>query len=152
LENWESLACSDWVLRWAPSWSMQVSFEGVHYVRFKCLLRIHDFKVLGKLRLRASSDLSVVGLAFLEPPRFRLRTECSVSWGSVPLPLKTFIEAAIYEEFRRWLNENMVAPHEVSLRPPGFQRKQGLSDADLEKARRAVALARQYSAARQSSN
>eukprot|EP00965_Chrysotila_dentata_P227344 6195955-Pleurochrysis_carterae.AAC.2 len=28
------------------------------------------------------------------------------------------------QEFRRWLNENMVAPHEVSLRPPGFQRKQ----------------------------
>ena len=38
-------------------------------MRFKCLLRIHEFKLMGRLKLRASPDLSEIGLSFLEVSR-----------------------------------------------------------------------------------
>ena len=151
LERWGSLDDSEWSLQWCPSWSMQVSVEGSYYVQFKCLVSVSDLKVYsGRLRLRASADLSTIVLSFSELPRFSLKAECSVSWGSVPLPLRSYIEESVYDEFSRCLNEYMVAPNELVIKPPSFQPKQGLSDEDLEKAIRAVKLARQYTAAHES--
>ena len=85
-------------------------------------------------------------------PKLRLKTECTVSWGSVALPLQTYIEQVVQDEFQRWTRDNCVAPHEMVLNPASFQPKKGLTDADVEKARRAVTLARELSAAQQGSS
>ena len=87
-------------------------------------------------------------MSFSQMPKLRLKTECNVSWGSVPLPLQTYMETVVQDEFQRWTRENVVAPHELVLNPVTFQPKQGLTDEDVEKAVRAVTLARELSAAR----
>ena len=85
-------------------------------------------------------------MSFVQQPKLRLKTECTVSWGSVPLPLQTYMETVVQDEFQRWMRENVVAPHELVLNPASFQPKQGLTDADVERAMRAVKLARELSA------
>jgi len=148
LQRWESLEDSEWVLRWAPSWSVQVAVEGLQYLQFTLMLRLFDFRVSGRMKFRASPDLSTVVFSFVQPPKLRLKTECNVSWGSVALPLQTYIETVVQDEFQRWVRDNVVAPHELTLNPSSFQPKKGLTDADVEKAIRAVTLARELSATR----
>jgi hypothetical protein len=104
----------------------------------------------GRLKLRARPDFSSIAMSFLEMPKLRLRTECTVSWGAVPLPLQTYIETVVKQEFGGWLSRNMVSPHELEINPPSFQPKQGLTEEDVEKAIRAVTLARHYSAVHES--
>lgn len=145
LHRWESLKDSEWQFRWAPSWSVQVAVEGVQYLQFNLTLKLHDFRVSGRLTFAASSDLSEIKLSFVQPPKLRLKTECTVSWGAVPLPLQTYIETVVKDEFHRWVRENVVAPNIMTLNPASFQPKEGLTDADVEKAIRAVNLARQLS-------
>ena len=45
--------------------------------------------------------------------------------------------------------DNVVAPHEMTLNPTSFQPKQGLTDEDVERAVRAVEIARSLSSAQQ---
>jgi len=150
LEEWVSLQNSEWSLKWSPPWSMQVSLEGTQFVQFNVHIRMNDFKVRGRLRVRANNDLSSIGLSFVTLPRFRISTECSVKWGSLPLPLQTYIESVVHQEFTRWLNDEMVVPHEVVINPPGFQPKQGLTDDDLKAAQAAAMVAKSYAAAHES--
>lgn len=148
LESWTSLDHSEWTIKWAPSWSMQVAVEGQqYYTQFKLLLRLFEFEVVGKLRVSASPSLSTIMLSFLQPPHVCFKTECSASasnWGA-PLPLQTYIEAVVHEECRAWLSRNMVAPHEMVLKPASLQPKDGLTDEDLKKAIRAATVAQQFS-------
>ena len=146
LLRWESMQDSEWQFRWAPSWSVQVAVEGQQYLQFNLTLRLFDFRISGRLHMRASSDLSTIVMSFISPPKLRLRTSCSVSWGSVALPLQTYIESVVQDEFQRWVKDNAVAPNELVLQPASFQPKEGLTDADVEKAMRAVDLARELSA------
>ena len=101
------------------------------------------------MKLRAKSDFSSIAFSFLELPKLRMKTECEVSWGSLALPLQTYIEQTVKQEFSNWLEQNMVAPNELELNPPSFQPKQGLTEEDVEKAIRAVSLARHYSAVKE---
>lgn len=146
LERWESLSDSEWLFRWSPSWSVQVCVDGSQYLAFTLMVRISDFRVSGRLKFRASSDLSELGMQFVALPKLRLKVETSVSWGSVPLPLQTYIETVVQDEFQRWMVDNVVSPHELVLRPASFQPKKVLTDADVERAIRAVTLARELSA------
>ena len=86
---------SEWTLRWAPSWSVQVAFEGSHYITFSMIMRLFDFRMSGRMKVRMANDISSVSISFVQPPKLRLKTECSVSWGSVPLPLQTYIETVV---------------------------------------------------------
>jgi hypothetical protein len=95
LERWESMQDSEWTLRWAPSWSVQVAFEGSHYITFSMIMRLFDFRMSGRMKVRMANDISSVSISFVQPPKLRLKTECSVSWGSVPLPLQTYIETVV---------------------------------------------------------
>ena len=95
LERWESMQDSEWTLRWAPSWSVQVAFEGSHYIAFSMIMRLFDFRMSGRMKVRMANDISSVSISFVQPPKLRLKTECSVSWGSVPLPLQTYIETFV---------------------------------------------------------
>ena len=103
-------------------------------------------QISGRVKLRAQPNFSSIALSFAEMPKLRIRTECTVSWGVVPLPLQTYIETVLKQEFGSWLSRNMVAPHSLEINPPNFQPKKGLTEADVEKAIRAVTLARHYSA------
>ena len=60
----------------------------------------------------------------------------------MPLPLQTYIESVVQEEFRRWLVQNVVTPNEMVINPVSFQPKEGLTPDDIEKAVRAAAIAR----------
>ena len=188
LERWESMNDSEWTVRWAPSWSVQVAVEGSQYLSFNLTLRLFDFRMAGRMKFRASHDLSSIVMSFLSPPKLRLKSECSVrararaarassarapcararsprrctplrrarvhtaraavqvSWGSVPLPLQTYIESVVQDEMVRWVNDNAVAPNVMEMHPSSFQPKTGLTDQDVEKALRAVELAREVSA------
>ena len=146
LERWENMQDSEWQVRWAPSWSVQVAVEGSHYLQFTLMLRLYDFRVSGRMKMRMAQDLSCVGMSFLSAPKLRLKTECTVSWGSVPLPLQTYIESVVQDEMVRWVNDNAVAPNVMEMHPSSFQPKTGLTDQDVEKALRAVELAREVSA------
>ena len=143
LIRWESMQYSEWQVRWAPSWSVQVAVEGLQYLQFTLMLRLFDFRISGRIVFRASNDLSEIKLMFLSQPKMRLKTECSVSWGSVPLPLQTYIETVVQDEFQRYTRDNVVTPHEMALHPTSFQPKKGLTEADVERAIRATQLARQ---------
>ena len=125
LERWESMQDSEWQLRWAPSWSVQVAVEGSHYLQFTLMLRLFDFRVSGRIKMRMSQDMSTVSMSFLKMPKLRLRTSCAVSWGSVPLPLQTYIETVVQDEFQRWMRENAVLPNELQMHPQSFQPKHG---------------------------
>mmetsp|Transcript_8517 Transcript_8517/g.14386 ORF Transcript_8517/g.14386 Transcript_8517/m.14386 type:complete len:320 (+) Transcript_8517:110-1069(+) len=144
LQYWHSLDESEWQVKWSPSWSVKVSMEGLQYVQLKLIIRIFDLKMSGRLRMKLSADMSTITLSFVQLPRVRLKTECSGSWGSVPLPIQAVLDSIIVQEFHRWLTETMVLPNEMVLKPSTFQPK-GITDEDVEKARRAVALAREYS-------
>ena len=74
----------------------------------------------------------------------------SISFGSVPLPLQTYIETVVKDEFQRWMRDNVVTPNIMTLNPASFQPKVGLTDEDVQKAMRAVTLARELSAAQRS--
>merc|ERR1719231_1629461 len=52
LERWESLQDSEWTIRWAPSWGVQIAVEGQQYLQFNLMLRLFDFRVSGRLKLR----------------------------------------------------------------------------------------------------
>ena len=95
LERWDSLADSEWLFRWSPSWSVQVCVDGSQYLAFTLMVRISDFRVSGRMKFRASGDLSTLGMQFVTLPKLRLKVETSVSWGSVPLPLQAYIEAVV---------------------------------------------------------
>ena len=101
LIRWESMQDSEWQLRWAPSWSVQVAVEGQQYVSFSLMLRLYDLRLSGRITLKMSTDLSKITISFKQPPKLRLKTECTVSWGSVPLPLQTYIETVVQDEFQR---------------------------------------------------
>jgi len=146
LQRWESMSDSEWQLRWAPSWSVQVAVEGSHYLQFTLMLRLYDFRVSGRMKMSMAKDLSCIGMSFVTMPKLRLKTECSVSWGSVPLPLQTYIETVVQDEFQRWMRENAVAPNVLEMHPASFQPKDGLTDDDVQRAMRAVELAREVSA------
>ena len=103
-------------------------------------------QVSGRIKVRAKSDFSSIVLSFNELPKLRLRTECNVSWGAVPLPLQDYLESVVKQEVSSWLTRNIVFPNEFELNPPNFQPKRGLTEEDVEKAIRAVTLARHYSA------
>jgi len=146
LERWESMQEQEWLVRWAPSWSVQVAVEGSHYLQFTLMLRLFDFRMSGRMKMRMAQDLSCIAMQFVSPPKLRLKTECSVSWGSVPLPLQTYIETVVQDEFQRWMRENAVAPNEMEMHPTSFQPKDGLTDDDVARALKAVELAREVSA------
>ena len=146
LIRWESMQYSEWQVRWAPSWKVQVAVEGLQYLQFTLMLRLFDFRISGRMVFRASNDLSEIKMMFLAQPKMRLKTECSVSWGSVPLPLQTYIETVVQDELKRWTKDNVVTPHEMAIRPQSFQPKKGLNEADVERAIRATQLARQLAA------
>lgn len=145
LIRWESMEDSEWQLRWAPSWSIAVAVEGQQYLQFSLTLRLFDLRLSGRITLKMATDLSSITISFKQMPKLRIRTECTVSWGSVPLPLQTYIETVVQDEFQRWIVDNAVAPHEITLTPSAFQPKKGLTDADVERAIRAVGLARAIS-------
>lgn len=107
-------------------------------------------QISGRVKLRAKADFSSIVLSFHEMPKLRLRTECNVSWGSVPLPLQDYLESVVKQEVRDWLERNIVSPNEFEINPPNFQPKQGLTEEDVEKAIRAVTMARHYSAVNES--
>ena len=92
---------SEWHLRWAPSWSVQVAVEGQQYLQFSLTLRLEDLRLSGRITLKMSSDLSTIILSFTTPPKLRLKTAVTVSWGSVALPLQTYIETVVQDEFQR---------------------------------------------------
>ena len=142
LIRWENMQESEWQVRWAPSWSVQVAVEGLQYLQFTLMLKLFDFRISGRVHLSCSNDLSEIKIRFVAQPKLRLKTECSVSWGSVPLPLQTYIETVVQDEFVRWTRDNLVKD-EMALHPTSFQPKKGLTDADVEKAIRATQLARQ---------
>lgn len=142
LLRWESMQDSEWQLRWAPSWSVQVAVEGQQYLQFSLTLRLFDLRLSGRMALKMSTDLSAITMSFTQPPKLRLKTECTVSWGSVPLPLQTYIETVIQDEFQRYVVDNVVSPHEMTINPESFQPKKGLTDADVKRAIEAVGLAR----------
>ena len=145
LIRWENMQESEWHLRWAPSWSVQVAVEGQQYLQFSLTLRLYDLRLSGRISLKMSTDLSTIIISFKQPPKLRLKTECNVAWGSVALPLQTYIETVVQDEFQRWTMDNVVAPNELTLHPQSFQPKQGCTDADVERAIRAVGLARAIS-------
>ena len=104
------------------------------------------WQVQGRLKLRAKPDFSSIVLSFNELPKLRLRTECNVSWGVVPLPLQDYLESVVKQEVSNWLANNVVYPNEYEINPPNFQPKQGITEEDVMKATRAVVMMRHYSA------
>ena len=127
-----------------------MAVEGAQYLSFNLMLRLFDFRVSGRLSFAASTDLSTVKLSFVTPPKLRLKVSTSISFGSVPLPLQTYIETVVKDEFQRWMRDNVVTPNIMTLNPASFQPKVGLTDEDVQKAMRAVTLARELSAAQRS--
>jgi hypothetical protein len=72
------------------------------------LLRIHSVTMAGTLRVNSTTDLRTIRLCFVEPPKMRMSVECTVAWGSLPLPLQDYIGDSVVEEFRAWFNRQMV--------------------------------------------
>jgi len=145
LDKWNSLSASEWQLRWSPSWSIQIAVEGSHYVAFRMILRIHSVQLAGTLRVNSTKDLRTIRLSFVEQPQMRMCVDCTIAWGSLPLPLQDYIGDTVVGEFRAWFNKQMVQPNELVLTPSAFQPKSTLTDADVEKAMRAATLARELS-------
>lgn len=151
LLKWESMDYSEWSVSWKPSWTVQVAIEGSHYIAFQLLLKISEVELSGRLKLSINSDpaFSKISMSFLGEPKMSLKSECTVNWGATPLPIQEYITSAIDEYFKTYVRDTMVAPNAYTLEPPSFQPKQGLTDEDVERAVRAVEIARSLSAAQE---
>lgn len=143
MKHWDSLSASEWSVEWKPSWSMAIALEGSHYVSFKLLVRITDFRIAGSMCVDAAADLSSISISFASMPTFELNVDCSVTWGSLALPIQAYIESTVKEEFARFVEARLVAPNAMTICPSCFQPRSDLSDSDVQKAAQAAALARE---------
>ena len=58
------------------------------------MLRLDQLEVSGRMRFCAKPDFSSIVLSFASLPSFKLRAECTVSWGVVPLPIQEYLQAS----------------------------------------------------------
>mmetsp|Transcript_8415 Transcript_8415/g.16917 ORF Transcript_8415/g.16917 Transcript_8415/m.16917 type:complete len:148 (-) Transcript_8415:295-738(-) len=139
---------SEWSVSWKPSWTVQVAIEGSHYLQFQLVLKISSIELSGRLKISICDDpaFSKISMSFLGAPKMNLKSECTVSWGATPLPIQDYIASSIEEYFTTYVRDTMVAPNAYTLEPPSFQPKQGLTDEDVERAVRAVDIAKSLSA------
>ena len=72
----------------------QVALEGWYHIQFSLMLRLDQLEVSGRMRFRAKPDFSSIVLSFASLPSFKLRAECTVSWGVVPLPIQEYLQAS----------------------------------------------------------
>lgn len=151
LLKWDSMDYSEWSVSWKPSWTVQVALEGSHYIAFQLLLKISEVELSGRLKLSINSDpaFSKIAMSFLGAPKMSLKSACTVNWGATPLPIQEYITSAIDDFFKTYVRDTMVAPNAYTLEPPSFQPKKGLTDEDVERAVRAVEIARSLSAAQE---
>lgn len=147
LQRWVSMGCSEWDVSFSPSWSIMVAIEGSHYLSFQLDLKVCDINVAGRVRLAFATDppFSKISISFVEPPTLGIKTECTVSWGSTPLPIQEYIGSAVEDYFRAYITDTMLAPNAMDIEPSSFQPKTSVTDEDVERAIRAVDLARSYS-------
>tara|TARA_B110001452_G_C15174399_1_gene408100 strand:+ start:111 stop:980 length:870 start_codon:yes stop_codon:yes gene_type:complete len=147
LQKWVSMGCSEWDVSFRPSWSIMVAIEGSHYLSFQLELKVCDINVSGRMRVAFATDpaFSKISISFLELPTLGIKTECTVSWGSTPLPIQEYIGSAVEDYFKAYITDTMLAPNAMDIEPASFQPKTSLTDDDVERAIRAVDLARSYS-------
>ena len=93
------------------AWRLQVALEGWYHIQFSLMLRLDQLEVSGRMRFRAKPDFSSIILSFVSLPSFKLRAECTVSWGVVPLPIQEYLQTAVREQMKAWLVEVSVATH-----------------------------------------
>merc|ERR1719197_603680 len=99
------------------------------------MLKISSIELSGRLKLSMCPDpaFSKISMAFLGEPHVSIKSECTVSWGSTPLPIQDYIASAVEEYFKSYVRDTMVSPRAYTLEPPSFQPKQGLTDEDVER-------------------
>ncbi|KAJ1625986.1 hypothetical protein T492DRAFT_843540 [Pavlovales sp. CCMP2436] len=77
LAKYTSLSDSEWHLRWAPSWSVDVCVEGYHYIYFEVTMRISHVSVKGTVKADFLKPLGLGGvrLSFLRKPALAMDLE-----------------------------------------------------------------------------
>mmetsp|Transcript_17964 Transcript_17964/g.54972 ORF Transcript_17964/g.54972 Transcript_17964/m.54972 type:complete len:322 (-) Transcript_17964:347-1312(-) len=141
LVRWHALDDSEWELRWSPAWSCEVVVDGRQVISFSTLLRVSGVAITGRLKLAFSKDLSKLKLQFAETPATSLAVDCKVIIGKVPLPIQETMGNLIRDGALRWINDNLVAPNDLSITL--HERERPLSDQEYEQAKTAALVGAQ---------
>jgi len=141
LVRWHALDDSEWELRWSPAWSCEVVVDGRQVISFSALLRVSGVSATGRLKLAFSKDLSKLKLQFAETPATKLDVDCKVIIGKVPLPIQETMGNLIRDGALRWINDNLVAPNDLTITL--HERQRALTDKEYEQAKNAALVGAQ---------
>jgi len=121
LHKYHSLHHSEWDVSWAPSWSVDLQVEGLHYLYFELGMRVRGLKLTGRLRVDLVSPLGQGGvkLGFVKYPKVGMDLETSVSLGFVPVPIQDQIADIVRAQMDDWLVKHIVMPRAMHFKPFG---------------------------------
>ena len=117
LIQWSSLDSSEWEVRFAPCWKIELSLEGRSLMMpFKLLVRVGQIRMRGEMRVSFPPDLMHTLISFNTMPTFDMSIDSEVSLGSVPMPLQRGVSALLRYELRKWMQNKAVAPYAMKIK------------------------------------
>mmetsp|Transcript_21167 Transcript_21167/g.55116 ORF Transcript_21167/g.55116 Transcript_21167/m.55116 type:complete len:433 (+) Transcript_21167:276-1574(+) len=143
--SWDSLASSSWFVRWSPSWSVEVSLGGWHYIPFTLVIHVSKIKINGRFTLSLAPDMSYAWVSFHKDVSVDMTVDSEVTWGILNMPLQSMIEGMVKKGFDDWLRGALIEPNRLRINILADKLKEdgeGITDADFEKARSAAETAR----------
>lgn len=144
--RWDSLDKSLWEVGWEPSWSVEVSLGGRHYVPFTLSLRVSNIRVKGQLSLTLLSSLHYFWVSFNKDIEFDMTIEVDLLVGLLSVPLQATVEELVRKGFNEWLRNSLVEPNRMRI--PLMLKKDevpdvGISEEDVQNAKLAAQAAMQ---------
>eukprot|EP00040_Diaphanoeca_grandis_P018328 m.96352 g.96352 ORF g.96352 m.96352 type:complete len:364 (+) comp26888_c0_seq5:248-1339(+) len=145
LISWESIDRSTWWVKWEPSWSVEVSLGGRHYVPFTLSLRVSNIRVQGQFSLKLLSSLHYFWVSFNKDIKVEMSIDVDLVVGILSVPLQATVEELVRKGFDEWLRNSLVEPNRmrIPLLVKKDETQNGMSDEDFEAARVAAETAMQ---------
>lgn len=134
MHSWTALDKSAWSIRWKPSWSVEVSLEGWHYIPFSLSIRVSGITIDGRFSLKLSPLLDYFWVSFGKDIQLDMNVEVEVTWGIVNMPLQATIEKMVRTGLDDWLRTSLIEPNSMRFTGIPLKGERGVTDEDVQKA------------------
>lgn len=138
MHSWTALDRSAWSIRWNPSWSVEVSLEGWHYIPFSLSIRVSGIAIDGRFNLKMSPRLDYFWVSFGKDIKLDMNVEVEVTWGIVNMPLQATIERMVRTGLDDWLRTSLIEPNSMRFIGMPLKGVSGVTDEDVQKATEAA--------------
>jgi hypothetical protein len=109
LAHYDGLGYSEWEVDWRPaSWWHSVALTTTLGLRVR--VHVSALRVVGRVRVALSDDLSAVRLSFAGSPvvELSIETTVSIAGGYVPIPVRDTIDEGIRAAVSGFVRDNLV--------------------------------------------